>query len=514
MNQPAKRFDVVQTVKNIFSNTFLFLLQTLINLWYTPFLVRRLGSALFSFIPLASSVTNYFSIFTFSINKAIKRHITIELEKGNTRQANQIFNTNLVATLLLISAVMPFAVGLVLLAPILFNIPSGMERTVQYLFTFVIAAFLLTTYSLNFSLATFARNRFDLRNLVALGARVAQILVIVGLFSLDQPSLIYVGVGMLLAALFNLAGDLFLWRKLLPVLKIRRHEFHRENLKLLFSTGLWNFIYQAGFILFLNVDMLVANRALDLNLAGMYGALLVIPKNLRIFSVAIGEVWGPSIMTKFSQSDMPGVDKIMRSSIKLSGLTLALIAGLIAGLSDPFLTVWLGPNFKSMIWVLVLMVLPLCTNLLDRPFLDIFISMNKLRLPALVSFGLGISNFLLAALLTPRLGVFGLVLAGGLTLTINYSMIIPIYAAIIMDLPWWHYLKRLVLILFVTLIVAGISWLIAGLYSLTSYLHLILVGGLVSVIYLVLVYFLVLSDEEKSLLKSKMKFTRNGHKVN
>lgn len=79
--------------------------------------------------------------------------------------------------------------------------------------------------------------------------------------------------------------------------------FHKKMLRLLFGAGPLNFVYQAGFILFLNVDIFVANRIRDLNIVGISGALLVIPKNLRIFVTANGGIWGPSILPKFSQSD-------------------------------------------------------------------------------------------------------------------------------------------------------------------------------------------------------------------
>ena len=502
MKISSRNFTPFQTVKNIFANTTFFLIETLISLWYTPFLLQQLGSELFSFIPLANSVTNYFSIIMRSLNISIRRYITIELEKGNTDQANKIFNTNLVITLLLISVAIPVGVVLVILAPVIFTIPSGQEKNVQILFVGVIAAFLLSTYRMIFSLATFAKNRFDLRNLVALGARITQVLIILGLFSLERPSLIHIGLGAAGATLFNLAGDYYLWRLLLPTLKVRWREFSHKNLILVFNTGIWTFFYQAGFILFLNVDMLVANSTLDLKLAGKYGALLVIPKNLRIMSVAISSVWGPSILSKYSQSDFQGMDKIVRVSIKVTGLVLALVVGLGCGLANPFLSMWLGPDFQPMTWVLRLMIFPLSTNLIVGPFFNIHISFDKLKKPALIATILGISNLLLAILLTPQYGTMGLVTAGTLTLTFYYSIYAPIYAAKLMGLPWTHYLQRLGTITLATLGVTLVSFFLDKTIPLTSYFSLIFSGGLVSLVYLILAYFLGLNETEKIFLKN------------
>ena len=501
METPEPNFSFFQTVRNILSNIAFVFVDILFSLWYTPFLIGKLGRELFGFIPLANSVTSYFSVLTQSLNISIGRHITVELSRGETDRANKLFNTNLIVTLLLISAAIPLGVVLVFMAPVFFKIPAGRERDVQLLFTALVAAFLLTTLRINFSVATFVRNRFDLRNIYSLGARIAQILCILVLFQLDRPSLFYVGLGASCAALFNLAGDYYLWKLLLPELKIHWRDFRKKDLRLIFNSGALTFIYQIGFILF-NIEMLIANRILDLHLAGMYAALLTIPKNLRIISSAIGGVWGPSILAKYGRSDQRGIDSIVLGSIKLIGLTMALPIGLICGLAVPFLTVWLGPDFQALGWVLAAMVFPLSTNLIVEPFFNINISLNKLKVPALVTCGAGLLNLLLAVLLAPRYGVIGIVAAGALTLTLNYSFFIPIYTARIMDLPWWRYFLCLGAVSLAALGVAVASYLLSDVFSLTSYFRLIAAGGLVSVVYLTAAYFWGLSAVEKELLIS------------
>lgn len=500
MRKPAHHLSIFQIAKNIISNVTFIVADVLLSLWYTPFLLRKLGSELFGFIPLVNSVTNYFSIVTYSINVPIGRHVTLELAKGNVSKANQIFNTNLIITLILISIAIPLGVVLTIFAPVLFTIPTGREQEVQILFIAVITSFLIGTYCINFRIATFAKNRFDLRNIVILSARIAQVLVVISLFNIDQPRLFHVSLGALLAALLNLLGDYYLWRKLLPELKIRWRDFQKQDLHLLFNTGIWTFLYQTGFILFLNVDLVVANRTLDLQLVGMYAALLTIPKTLRMLSNAIGGIWGPTVIAKHGQSDHKGVDVTLRRALKLTGFSLALPIGLLCGLSHPFLDVWLGPNFQAMSLPLMLMLLPLSVNLLSGIFFDVYIIFNKLKTPSIVVVSLGVANLLLAILLAPRYGVIGIITAGILTLTLNSSIFEPIYTARVMKLPWWYYLQRLGVILLATLCVVATSYLVSWLIPLTSYVHLILAGGTISLAYILSAYFFALSTGEKELL--------------
>ena len=175
------------------------------------------------------------------------------------------------------------------------------------------------------------------------------------------------------------------------------------------------------FILFINIDMLIANKLLPLSVAGSYGALVVFPKNLRIMSTALDSIWRPLILAEYSQSDFKNMDRLVLFSMKLSGVVLPIIVGLIAGLAKPFLNLWLGPDFEQMALPMSFMVLPLATNLIVSPFYNIEVSFDKLKIPALAGIGIAIFNLLLMSWLTGYLGVIGLVISAAVSLSSRTS---------------------------------------------------------------------------------------------
>jgi len=502
MSESPSDFGLRRTANNILSNFLLFAANILISLWYTPFLLGKIGSEMFGFIPLANSITGFMSIITYSLNVASARNITVELEKGLVERANQIFNTIFIGTSLLIIGTFPIAAALVLMVPVIFSVPIGAERQTQWLFLGVLAAFFLSMLSINFKVATFAKNRFDLKNVVTFVQRLSQIGVIVLLFYIDQPVIAYVGLGTLIAATLGLAGDCVLWKKLLPVLHLKLASFRRKYLGMLFRTGAWTFLYQVGYLLFLNTDMLVANRVLDLSLAGMYGALLVIPKNLRVMSLAFGGVWGPSILSKYSKSDYQGMDSIVKLSMKVIGLVVALPVGWLCGVAGTFLVFWLGPDFYSMSGVLICLIIHLASNLIVGPFFNVLVSFNRLKIPGIVSFCLGVVNLALMILFARRLGALGIAISGALTMTIYYSLFTPVYTAQILDYKWWHYLLRLLPVYAAVIGVAAVSYAITIFVPTKSLIQLFLEGGVVSVAYVLFVYQFGLANAEKEKVKS------------
>lgn len=498
----VEKFSPFQAIKNILSNIARFVIDILISLWYTPFLIRNLGSELFGFIPLANSVANFLGIITNSLNLSTGRYLTIELEKNNTTQANQIFNTTLLGTLLLISAALPFGSILIILAPDLFNMPPGSERDIQFLFLATITAFLFTTLRINFLVATFARNRFDLRNIVSLTARIGQVLLIVTLFSLDTPKLPYVGIGALLASILALTGDYYLWKRLLPTLDIDLKAASKKYFHLLVGTGAWMFVYQVGAILLLDIEIMVANRVLILNMAGMYGALLTIPKNLRIIAKVVGGVWGPTILSKYSKSDFLGMNEVVKFAIKLIGLSVALPIGFLSGLAKPFLTLWLGPEYAIMSWIFFGMIIHLSVNLIESPFFYTQVSLKKVKFPALVALTLGVINCILTIILGREFGPLGIMVAVASTLTMNHFVILPVYTARIMNLAWWTYIVRMLAVALVTLGVSIVCHLIGVFIPVNSWVSLFVVGLCVSLVYLLIVFLFGLNKEEKDLVFS------------
>ena len=68
---------------NMISSLISFGVNLGINLLLTPYIIAKLGSEAYSFIPIANNFIQYISIFTAALNAMASRFITIELQKMN-----------------------------------------------------------------------------------------------------------------------------------------------------------------------------------------------------------------------------------------------------------------------------------------------------------------------------------------------------------------------------------------------------------------------------------------------
>jgi membrane protein EpsK len=492
---------------NLLSNVSWMVLNILVGLWYTPFLIAHLGIAVYGLIPLASSIANYLGLMTNGFNSAVSRFLQIELASDDIRAANRIFNTSVAGALAIFAFILPIALLAAWLAPTIFHVPGGHESDAQWLVLLTMLAFATAFLAGSFAVSSFATHRFDLRLYVNVIYLIVQIGSVVALFAVLSPRLWQVGVGIFISELVALLGDVLLWRRLTPQLKIQPSLFEWGRLKTMLQFSGWVLVNQAGALLFLNIDLVVANLIFGAKTAGRYGAVLLFPALMRNLVGTIDGVLVPIVFTMYGQNNISGLARFCRMTVKFMGLVIALPIGLICGLAKPLLTVWLGPEYAELSWLVVVLVSHLCINLAVVPLFSIQSATNHVRLPGILTLFMGVANASLAVALAlwSGLGYMGIAVAGAIVLTAKNAIFTPLYNARNLRLPWWTFLPNLATSVLATLAVSAAAYWISLNWTLTGWLQLALAAAIITGIYVVVAYFLGLGAEERSLIKSEIR---------
>jgi O-antigen/teichoic acid export membrane protein len=491
---------------NVLSNVTWLVLNMVVGIWYTPFLIDHLGVAVYGLVPLASSVTNYLTILTQGLNCAVSRFLTVDLVKGDVDAANRTFNTALASGLAIGGILLPVALILSWFAPQMFDIPLGYERDTQWLLFLIMVAFMITMFASSFAVSSYAYHRFDLRLLVNVVRLVAQVGTIVVLFTVLSPQLWQVGSVILLSAILSLLGQGALWRKLTPELKMSLKLFDLSHLKQMLEFSGWVLVNQVGSLLFLNIDVIVTNLIFGAEVAGRYGAVLVFPSLLRALVATVADVLRPVFVTLYAQDDPSKLVHFSRLSVKFTGLAMALPIGLLCGLGRPLLTEWLGPEFSDLAWLLVALVGHLCINIAVIPLFSLQVATNTVRIPGIVTLIMGIANVALAVALAlwSGWGYISIALAGAIVLTAKNAIFTPVYGARTLDLPWWSFFPSIVAgIVGCVTVSVGAYW-ISLTWTLAGWDQLALVTVVMASIYLCGAYLWGLNSDDRRLLKSEI----------
>lgn len=414
-----------------------FVLNAGVSLWLVPYLIGALGIEGFGLIALALSLTAYLNLVAGSANSSISRFLAMDINREDFARANETFNSALVGV----------AIGIAVLTPLLWiacanvasfiEVPPALVPDTPWLFFLLIVGFFITFCRNIFTVPAFANNRLDLVFASQGLEIVARVAAIVLMFRLLSPNVRLVGIAIVIGAIVAILYGLYLWRSQSPYLGLDRKAFRIERFSEMFSMSGWMTINQTGAILFLNVDLLVANLLLGAAAVGYYGAILQISVALRSLSGLLAGVVTPLIFARYAKEDTVGLVSVARSGVKYLGLAVALPVGIVCAAADPILTLWLGPEFAAFVPLVWVMMFHLSANVACRPLFAVQLAASRVKMPAVVTLLLGVAHVLLSVALVRLLdwGLYGIAASGAITLTLKNSVYTLIHAAKILDRP-------------------------------------------------------------------------------
>lgn len=177
------RSDNKQLAINIFSNICIYVLQFVISFLLTPFIVKALGVEAYGFVGLSNNIISYTTLITVALNAMASRFISIEYHKNNIKKANVYFSSVFYGNLILGIIMMAISSVIVLYLEYIVNIPEKLVSDVKILFILLSVNAILGIITSVFNIATFVKNRIDLRSIRTAIGNVLRALSLLIVFS-------------------------------------------------------------------------------------------------------------------------------------------------------------------------------------------------------------------------------------------------------------------------------------------------------------------------------------------
>jgi membrane protein EpsK len=446
--------------RNLAANLAQFFLSLVVGVFYTPFVISRMGVEVYGLIPLANSVTNYLGVLTTAISASVGRYVTMDYARGDIPAANRVFNTFFFVGLVLTSLL---AVGGIVAIPYAsgwFRLPAGQREAFIRLLTVVLAALLIGMLSSCFDAAIWVRQRFDLRSVIDTVSLAVRTGLVVVLFMFAGARLDWVTLGIIAASLVMFAGNWLVWRRLTPDLRISPAAFDWQRLPEFAGTSRWLLLNQAGVLLAMHVDLVLVNKFVGPEAGGSYAAIQQWSNLLRAVCMQVAIVLAPSFAAQHATDNAGAMVALSKRAVRLLGLVIALPVGLLAGLGKPLLVTWLGAQFGFLSLLAVCVILPVVIEGTHLPLSPVLLAINKVRLPSLVTIGIGLANLGLGIYLARNLGwgMYGVAAATAISTVVRYGILFPVYTALVMGQAWYFYLLEML-----RAVVAAVGLTAAGL---------------------------------------------------
>lgn len=433
-----------QMPRNFGMSVLSFIVNIIIGLWLIPYLVKYMGIAAYGLVPLAMIFSEYVGLIVQSLNSSINRFLLIALQKKDFFKANQVFNTSLSMMLLLVLVQSFIMVFILFDLGEVVDIPAGLAEDAFWLFTFTFLGFSISLLNAVFSTPIFAYNRLDILQAINIAQIASRVFIIVLLFTVSDPQLKYVGLANLVEAIVGFGLTLLYTRRFAPELTIDLSMIDTKQMKELASMSGWVFVNQIGFLLFLKMDLYIANKFIGATQAGQYAAFMQWSSLLRTMAGIFSGIISPVVMIYYARDEMDKLISMLKISVKLMGIIMAVPIGIFSALSEEIMGVWLGEAYRDLGLLLLLSLVPLVINLSILPLFSVNVSFNKVKIPGIVSVLFGMLNIGLALIFVmyTKWELYGLVIAVGIALTLKNAVFTPLYAAHILGIQkntFFHY---------------------------------------------------------------------------
>jgi len=512
-----------QLPKNLITNVVLFLVSILIGVFLVPYYIDTLGVSSYALVPLATSITSYVNLVIQSLNSSVSRYLTVDLQRGDFNKANIIFNTSLFGMLGISLLSLPIIIVVSYYAPTFFEVSTNQRYDAYLLFLGTILSFLISTLGGVFGVSLFAYNRLDLQNILSISDIVIKVAVIILLFSNYSPMLCHIGFANLIASIIIFIATIYISKKVNPHFKVNLSNFKISEMKEIANTGNWLIINQVGTILFLQMDLIVVNKLFGPVAGGEYAALLTWSRLLRTLAGVLSGVLTPIILTYYAKNQFDNMISISKSAVKFMGFAMALPIGCLCGFAPNILSLWIGPEFAKLSPLMWILLSHLIINLSVLPLFSINISLNKVRIPGLVTLFMGVGNFLLALMIPyfTGLGYYGVAIAGAIMLTMKNSFFLPWYTSRLLKIHKYTFITPILCGFIATLVIVIIIYILNYFIDIYTPIHLIFYCGLLSIIYILVVWLIGLSQIERQIInsfipvtiKSKFKHELDGNQI-
>ncbi len=420
------------TARNAVVRLGVYVASAAVNLAVMPFVLRRVGIEAFGIIGVMNTLVAFMSIVTVAITGAVGRETVRALRAGGAAEAGTVIGTALTGLVVILGVLAVPGLLLARSVDVMFVVPPELRREAQTFAGLALGGFGVTAIAGPLGAVAFARNRVDLMSLTALARTIAFAVFVVILFSMARPNLVSYGAAVLASAATALLLSLWTARTLLPEARLLAGVVDREALLKLLSLGGWMIVIQAGALLFLQTDLVVANRVLGPAAAGKLGALALVSVQVRAVAGMLTELLTPSQVALAFSGDRKAFGDYLLRSVRLTTLVMALIVGVFCGSAAQVLGVWLGKDFEAMAPVAVVMTAYLVPTLGLMPCWNALVAIGDVRVPALVTLGMGAGNVLLGILLAgpAGLGLMGIAIAGCISLGLRNTLWAPWYVSV------------------------------------------------------------------------------------
>lgn len=480
--------------------------KILINLLYTPIMLRLLGQSEYGLYQLVYSVVSYLSLLSLGFGAAYMRFYSrykVKDDKEGVARLNGMF-----MVIFCTISVICLLCGVVLIGNINAIFGTGLTDS-EYEKAKVLMALMVINLAITFPSTVFncsitAHEKFFFQKLLILLQSLFNPFLALPLLIMGYGSIAMVSVTTFLTFAVFFANMYYCFKKL-----------HIKFIFRGFQFGLLKEMWVFTFFIFMNqiidqinwsIDKFLLGRIIGTTAVAVYGIGAQINTMYIQFSTSISNVFVPRVNRIVAESnDNNELTKLFTKVGRIQFIVLALVLSGVVFFGQPFIKFWAGDGYGDAYIIALCLIVPGTVSLTQNLGIEIQRAKNMHKTRSVVYFCIAIGNIFVSI---PIIKIFG---AAGAAIGTTISLVLG--NILFMN---WYYHKRIGLNIIsfwksiATFIPALIAPCIAGtlLMIFVDFKNIFILAGCIVIyaaVYAVSIWFLGMNKEEKQLVLGPLK---------
>lgn len=482
------------------------IINTLIQLIYTPFLIRMLGQSEYGLYSLVASIIGYLTVLDLGFGNAIIVYTAKYKAKHEPEKEAKMHG--MFKIIFYIISIIIAIIGFILYFNIdrLFsNTMTNIELQKMKVMMLILIFNLIITFMFNIYTSIInAYEKFVYQKVLSIISSIIKPIIMIPLLFLGYKSITLCIVITIVNLIIVLSNYYYCKNKLKITVKYQGYD---KNL-------FWEMLSYSIFI-FLGVIADKVNWSVDQFILGLTSGTIAI----SIYSLAsqLNSLF-INLSTALSSVLLPKISKMVANNANSKELTnemikigriqyyiIFLMASSLVLFGKNFIIWWAGSEYQEAYTVALLLIIPLCIPLIQNLGLSILQAKNKHKFRAICMSIMSLINIGISYVLALKYGVIGAALGTTISLVLCNIIIMNIYYKKVIKLDILKFWQEIIKM--------SITFLIP-LLSIIIFMNIIKINGIVGIIiygliyitiYILTVYFITSNAYEKQLIKKFLK---------
>lgn len=482
------------------------IVKILVNLVYTPIMLRLLGQSEYGLYQLVYSVVSYLSLLSLGFGSSYLRFYSrykVQKDEDGVAKLNGMF-------MIIFCSISVICVlcGCVMIGNIRGIFGTGLTN-VEYETARILMGMLIINLAMTFPNSVFncyitAHEKFLFQKVLILLQNIFSPFLTLPLLIMGYGSVGMVSVTTFLTFALLLSNMFYCFKKLHIKFKFKK-----------FQAGLLREMWVFTFFIFLNqiidqvnwsVDKFLLGRLSGTTAVAVYGVGGQINTMYQQFSTSISNVFVPKVNRIVAESDDNSqLTKLFTRVGRIQFMVLGLILSGFVFLGYPFVKMWAGEEYGASYAVAIFLIVPVTVPLIQNLGIEIQRAKNMHKARSIVYLFIAIANVFISIPLIKFMGPAGAALGTAISLFAGNIIFMNWYYHARIGMNMFYFWKEIAKFIPALIVPCVIGIIIINFANITGLVKLGVFAIVYTAVYGLSMYFLGMNEEEKQLVMGPIK---------